>query len=308
MDFKRMFTAGPLSDPQPPSTLLPAGAVTVDLTLRAATPTLCKYSVGKDLPFDQMTPFDTAAPSVSPRTIVRGLDADPGRVNDVYIRSAAATSAALHLQYRSLPASKPGFPRTANLWGSWRFLSFSRELGDTDHGQDWIDDVSLKEHGEEIYRRDFHNGLVLLNGTRRRQTIDLGEGYARIKGDQAPRCQYILDDGGNPGFKTTGAWREIPLGTKEWHAIPPYFHAWNNRCHTLDSDTGEASWDLDLRGPGIYTIQAWWTAAPGAKEWSHQAVYEVMAAGKIVSSKTLDQTLSGDQWHTLDIFSRAQRE
>ncbi len=57
---------------------LPAGAVTVDLTLRAATPTLCKYSVGKDLPFDQMTPFDTAAPSSPPRTIVRGLDADPG--------------------------------------------------------------------------------------------------------------------------------------------------------------------------------------------------------------------------------------
>ena len=79
MDFKQMFTAGPLSDPQPPSTLLPAGAVTVDLTLRAATPTVCGYSVGKDLPFDQMTTFDTAAPSSSPRTIVRGLDADPGR-------------------------------------------------------------------------------------------------------------------------------------------------------------------------------------------------------------------------------------
>jgi hypothetical protein len=127
MDFKRMFTAGPLSDPQPPSTLLPAGAVTVDLTLRAATPTLCRYSVGKDLPYDQMTPFDTEAPSSSPRTIVRGLDADPGRVNDVYIRSVAAPSAALHLQYRSLPASKPGFPRTANLWGSWRFLSGGME-------------------------------------------------------------------------------------------------------------------------------------------------------------------------------------
>jgi len=123
MDFKRMFTAGPLSDPQPPSTLLPAGAVTVDLTLRAATPTLCKYSVGKDLPFAQMTPFDTVAPSVSPRTVVRGLNADPEYVNDVYIRPAADPSAVLHLQYRSLPAVKPGFPRTANLWGSWRFLS-----------------------------------------------------------------------------------------------------------------------------------------------------------------------------------------
>ena len=140
---------------------------------------------------------------------------------------------------------------------------------------------------------------MLLNGTRRRQTIDVGEGYARIKGDQAPRYQYILDDGGNPGFKTTGAWREIPLGTKEWHAIPPYFHAWNNRCHTLAGDTGEASWDLDLRGPGTYTIQTWWAAAPGAKEWTQMAVYEILAGGKIVACKTVDQTHSGDEWHTL---------
>jgi hypothetical protein len=27
----------------------------------------------------------------------------------------------LHLQYRALPSVKPGFPRTANLWGSWEF-------------------------------------------------------------------------------------------------------------------------------------------------------------------------------------------
>ena len=42
-----MFTAGPLSDPQPPSTLLPAGATTVELTLKAAAPTVCRYSVGQ---------------------------------------------------------------------------------------------------------------------------------------------------------------------------------------------------------------------------------------------------------------------
>ena len=137
--------------------------------------------------------------------------------------------------------------------------------------------MSLKERGDEIYRREFENGLVLLNGTRRRQTIDVGEGYARLKGEQAARYQYILDDRGNPGFKTTGTWREVAMGTKEWHAIPPYFHAWNNRCHILDGETGEATWDLDLRGPGTYTIQAWWAAAPGAKDWTRKAVYEVLA-------------------------------
>jgi len=204
-----------------------------------------------------------------------------------------------------------GLNQNVGLTTRWRAVTLTFEATQTtpdariqflcggETGSFWIDDVSLKEHGEEIYRRDFQNGLVLLNGTRRRQTINVGEGYARLKGDHASRYQYILDDGGNPGFKTTGVWREIPLGTKEWHAIPPYFHAWNNRCHTLDGDTGEASWALDLRGPGTHTIQARWAAAPGAKEWSHQAVYEVMAGGMIVSSKTLDQTQNGDEWHTL---------
>ena len=102
-----------------------------------------------------------------------------------------------------------------------------------------------------------------------------------------------------PGSRRQEPGARFALGTKEWHAIPPYFHAWNNRCHTLAGGTGEASWDLDLRGPGTYTIQAWWAAAPGAKDWTHQAVYEVVAGGKIVASKTLDQTHAGDEWHTI---------
>jgi hypothetical protein len=579
LDLKQMFTDGPLSSPAPPSTLLPAGATTVELTVHAARPTVCRYSVGKDDPFDRMTPFDTKEASSLPRTIVLGLDPDPGRVNDVFVRSAAAPLAALHLQYRCLPAAKPGFPRTANLWGSRHFFSgrmehasridlwlgvhcsvdqvrqlrklnpdcfvltdintvenndvpdefflrdttgrkievwpgayrlnltrpevaeyqaryayqrmlesrlmydgcffdnfmmsqswlkhdiydrpvrldgdrdgkpddkdafdrawrdgvfhelrewrklmpwalatghsqgyphpevaaifngqgigflttdviegkhpfhelwdyyhawctlalkpaitsvesavpdqiaygydynpgrhappatwnfardyypymrfglalvlmndgyFSHELGDTDHGQDWWYDeldyklgaplgparpVNLSRGSDrEIFRRDFQNGLVLLNGTRRRQTIDIGEGWARLKGNQAPKYQYILDDGGNPGFNTTGPWREIALGTKEWHAIPPYFHAWNDRCHIMHGDKGEAIWDLELRGPGTYTIQAWWAAAPGAKEWTCQAVYEVVAGDRVLCKKILDQTKSGDEWHTL---------
>ena len=100
-------------------------------------------------------------------------------------------------------------------------------------GQVWIDEVSLKERGEEVFRRDFQHGLVLLNGTRRRQTVDVGDGFMHLKGEQAPKHQYILDDSGNEGFQTTGPWQEIELGTKEWHAIPPYYHAWNNRCHEL---------------------------------------------------------------------------
>jgi len=732
LDFQQMFTAGPLSDPQPPSTLLPAGATTVELTLHASEPTSCRYSVGRSRPLDQMIAFDDSQPSASPKTTIRGLNPDPAVVNDVYIRCTAAPEAVLHLQYRCLPAAKPGFPRVANLWGSWHFVSkgmayasridlwlganfnanrirdlrrlnpncfvltsintvennnvpdeyflrdttgrkievwpgayrlnltrpeiaeyqaryayqrmiesglmydgcffdnfmmtqtwlthdiydrpvqldadgdgrpddkatfdkawregvfhelrewrkwmpwaltsghsqgypypeiaeifngqgigffttdviegkrpfyelwdyynawctvtvkpaitsvesavpdqiaygydyspqkntptttwdfardyypymrfglaftlmsdgyFSHELGDTDHGQDWwydeldhelgtplgvaqaiatgqavdremiqngdfeseltgtwtiwcdtkngcvataerdmrvkhsgtaaarvtitgagrkggieftqskrsleqgknydltfwirasgpmeitvmsskaspnwdnyglsqnvqlttqwqpvtltfearvtaqdariqfllggvtgqvwIDDVSLKERGEEVFRRDFQNGLVLLNGTRRRQTVDIGDGYLHLKGEQAPKYQYILDDSGNEGFQTAGQWQEVDLGTKEWLAIPPYYHAWNNRCHQRIGSTGEATWDLDLRSPGQYTIQAWWAAAPEAKDWMKQAVYEVVAGGKVLVSATLDQSQAGDQWHTI---------
>jgi len=733
-DFQQMFTAGPLNDPQPPSTLLPAGATTLELAVHASNPTSCRYSLGQDQPLDQMVPFDDLQPSASPKTVIRGLNPDPAIVNDVYIRCTAAPEAVLHLQYRCLPAAKPGFPRVANLWGSWRFVPkgltyssridlwlgahfnadqirelrrlnpncfiltsintvenndvpdeyflrdttgrkievwpgvyrlnltrpevaeyqaryayrkmiesgltydgcffdnfmmsqrwlthdiydrpvqldadedgqpddkeafdkawhdgvfrelqewrklmpwaltsghsqgypypaiaeifngqgigfhttdviegkkafyelwdyysawctvtvkpaitsvesavpdqiaygydyspqknmptatwnfardyyppmrfglaftlmsdgyFSHELGDTDHGQDWwydeldyrlgtplgpaqkiavnqapdrelienggfegeltgtwslwcdaekgcaaaaardtrfqhsgssaarititgpgrqggieftqsqraleqdksynltfwarashpmellaisskgspdwdnyglsqtvplttqwqsvtltfeavktvqdariqflfggetgqvwIDEVSLKERGEEVFRRDFEHGLVLLNGTRRRHTVDVGEGFMHLKGDQAPKYQYVLDDGGNEGFRTTGLWRETQLGTKEWHAIPPYYHAWNNRCHELMSGTGEATWDLDLRGPGQYTIQVWWAAAPDANEWTKQALYEIVAAGKVLTSTSLDQSQAGDQWHTIAV-------
>jgi len=117
-----MFTAGPLSDPQPPSTLLPAGATTVELTLRASVPTSCRYSIGRNQPLDQMITFDDQQPSTSPGTVIRGLNPDPAALNDVYVRCTAAPDAVLHLQYRCLPAAKPGFPRVANLWGSWHFI------------------------------------------------------------------------------------------------------------------------------------------------------------------------------------------
>jgi len=69
-----------------------------------------------------MVPFDDLQPSASPKTIIRGLNPDPAIVNDVYIRCTTAPEAVLHLTYRCLPPAKPGFPRVANLWGSWHFV------------------------------------------------------------------------------------------------------------------------------------------------------------------------------------------
>jgi hypothetical protein len=108
MDLKQMFTAGPLSDPQPPSTLLPAGATTVEFALHASEPTSCRYCIGRSRPLSKMTPFDDQQPSTSPKTVIRGLNPDPAVVNDVYIRCTTAPDAVLHLQYRCPPPS-PAF-------------------------------------------------------------------------------------------------------------------------------------------------------------------------------------------------------
>ena len=205
-----------------------------------------------------------------------------------------------------------GLSQDVRLTTQWQPLTLTFEAKRTVHdariqflcggeaGTFWIDDVSLKEHGEEVFRRDFENGVVLLNGTRRRQTVDVGPGLARLSGSQAPRFQYILDDGGNSGFKTTGAWREIPLGTKEWHAIPPYYHAWNNRCRTLlrrdrRGDLGSRSArSRHLHHPGLVgrcaRARRTGPARPCTRSWPVVRSWP---------SRTLDQTRAGDEWHTL---------
>ncbi len=128
MDFKRMFTAGPLSDPQPPSTLLPAGAVTVDLTVHASQPTVCRYSIGKDLPFEQMSTFDTVGPIVR-RPTPSSAASMPTRVESTMFTSAPPRIPWLPCTCNTAVCrqSKSGFPRTANLWGSWHFLSAPKE-------------------------------------------------------------------------------------------------------------------------------------------------------------------------------------
>ena len=131
MDIAARFTAGPLSDPQPPSTLLAAGATTVELILHASRPVLCRYSVGQDLPFAQMTAFDTAGASTQPKTTLRNLDPDPRKVNDVFIRCDADANSVLHLQYRSLPAvRKMGLESNWNTsWASFCLQDHYRSIG-----------------------------------------------------------------------------------------------------------------------------------------------------------------------------------
>jgi len=72
-------------------------------------------------------------------------------------------------------------------------------------GTVWLDDVRVYERGPDVYRREFDNGLVLLNASREVQEVNVSPGYERLIGEQAPRFETILDDVG-PGFSTAGDW------------------------------------------------------------------------------------------------------
>ncbi len=172
-------------------------------------------------------------------------------------------------------------------------------------GQIWLDGVQFGTLPPGIFRRDFTNGTVLLNGTSSVRTISLGSGFQRLSGSQAPLYQYIVDDTAS-GFSTTGSWNTVTIDTGYGRMgsgetpNPPYYHAWNGTAQT-NTGSGTAQWPLNVPGSGTYTIQAWLPAAPTASTWSKNAIYQVMAGTSILATGTIDQTTAaaGDGWHTI---------
>ena len=164
----------------------------------------------------------------------------------------------------------------------------------------WLDAVQLGTAPTEVYRRNFTNGVVLLNGTSSNQTISLESGLQRFSGSQAPKYQYIIDDASS-SFKPTGSWKVDTLDTGQRVASGPYYHAWQSTLHELDSSSGSAQWYLEPPVAGHYTIKAWLPAAPAASSWTKSATYRVMSGTTVLASATIDQSLArgGDQWFTL---------
>jgi hypothetical protein len=179
-------------------------------------------------------------------------------------------------------------------------------------GQVWLDDVTFSQAPPQVYRRDFTKGVVLLNGMPTPQTVTLGPGYRRFSGSQAPLYQYIVDDS-DSAFTTTGTWSSVTYNTGAYSSagsgpnLPPapqnqngpFYHCWKGACHKLTAGSGQAKWNLNLPADGRYTIQVWLPAAPGANNWTKDAIYELVAGGKVVASASIDQTsaASGDAWH-----------
>ena len=106
-----------ISNPAPPSTLLPPGSTELELSVETSVPASCRYAVNKATPFDSMTPFDDSSNATIHSTMIRGLDPSPAVVNEVTVRCDVNTAHSLELIYRSLPDVEPGYPRTSSLWG-----------------------------------------------------------------------------------------------------------------------------------------------------------------------------------------------
>jgi len=173
-------------------------------------------------------------------------------------------------------------------------------------GNVWIDGVVLSLAPSAIYRRDFTNGSVLLNGTSSTQTIEVGSGFQRFSGSQAPLYQYILDDSSS-AFSAAGLWTTVTYDTGYSSTgggeVPsgPFYHAWNRTLHKLSSGTGTAQWNLNIPASGTYTIQAWLPAAPDAGSWTTNAVYQIVSGGAVIDTVSINQTTAGggDQWHNI---------
>ena len=109
----------PVTDPQPPSTLLPEGSTTVDLTVttgdRRQLPLGRRGAPAVELD-DAVLP--SGAGGTTHSTQIAGLDPDPSTVNRVWVRTDIAPDFALELRYRSLGPVRPTFPKTGNLWVS----------------------------------------------------------------------------------------------------------------------------------------------------------------------------------------------
>ncbi len=167
-------------------------------------------------------------------------------------------------------------------------------------GDLWLDNVQLFTAPTRLYRRDFANGVVLLNGTPNTHNISLDSGMQRFSGTQAPKYQYIVDDASS-SFTTSGSWIVDTFDTGRRVATGPYYHAWQSTLHELDSANGSAQWSLNVPADGHYTLQVWLPAAPAASGWTNQAIYNVVSGGQVVATTTLDQSQArgGDQWFTI---------
>ena len=225
-------------------------------------------------------------------------------------RASASWQLGVNLQKGAADWRGYGLSRVVEVGTTWQTFTVTFEANETASdarlgfelgtaaGTVWIDGVSMTEHPADVFRRDFQRGAVVLNGSRAAQTVAMGAGLSRLTGTQAPRHQTIIDDA-DPAFAPGAGFTSAVHDSGIWMAAGPYFHDWAGGSHVLAAGSDTAEWALGLQSDDTFTISAWWAAAPEATGWTKSAVFEVIAAGAVVATKTLDESTNGDAWHAI---------
>ena len=240
------------------------------------------------------------------RSLVKGTSYDVG----FWAKASTPRTIRVSAQQQVAPWTNYGLARQVSLTTAWAFYTVSFEanasvadsrlqffVGDN-AGSVWFDDVELRVSAGDSWRRDFTNGVVIVNGTRGPITVELGPGYEHFVGQQAARDEFIVDDD-DAEFVAGSGWKTAQFDTGQWKTTGPYYHHWGAACHVLDGSASSAQWDLRIPADGTYTIEAWWAAAPEQPAWTRQAVYDVVAGSTVLATGTLDQTQTGDQWRAV---------
>jgi hypothetical protein len=176
-----------------------------------------------------------------------------------------------------------------------------------------------------VMRRDFDCGTILLNGDIKRHTVnfDAHEGLYRLKGVQAPRHQYSVDDNSTHFTAQAGEWTVQSFDSgymmknyaqEQVRPMAGFSHHWEVGAHRASTMDGAATavFDLAIPEPGSYDLKLWWPdSEPEIRSsWSSSMAITVLSsvgddAGTSESvaplaSKLINLgTVGGDEWVTV---------
>jgi len=107
-----------------------------------------------------------------------------------WARASVAQNISLHLYGNSCPGIRCLSDQTLPLTAAWQryeipFVASGSDAAGlnlfvTTPGTVWFDDITLREGDASVYRRDFENGIVLLNYTTSPQAVDLGGSFKHL--------------------------------------------------------------------------------------------------------------------------------
>ena len=158
---------------------LATGNLTVDTQSYHTVPASARIDVGSVSPGGSFKLYQSVA-----------VESGKGYTLSFWARATVSQEIVLHLYSDQCPGIRCLGDKRVQIGTGWArheisFVSSGTALAGLNIfvqtvGSVWIDDVSLRDGDTSVYRRDFENGIVLLNYTTTNRQIDLGSPYQRL--------------------------------------------------------------------------------------------------------------------------------